>query len=123
MGTRRYGPDWDLKSDPGPAYNTYGYSLHGNPLWVMPCRSAHWKLSIDLTLAQVEQLLHQVRAGRRGDPVFSYPAKGVSRVTDLQVTEAEADEIRAGTHPLDVLFPVWPELGYRLVAVTDMGVT
>lgn len=127
MSTPRHGPGWDLTSDPGPTWNTVGYSVGGNPIWT-PSRSPRWKLSIVLTTGQAEQLMRQVSAGRRVVGTFTteaYACDVIFAARGIELTGAEADEIRAGAHPLDVLFPVWPELGYRLVAVpvTNLEVT
>jgi hypothetical protein len=80
-----------------------------------------YTLSLSLTPAQATAL-----AGlqNRGCPSFRhlYNSYGF-HAENIELTEAEVNQIaHGGAHPLDVLFPVWPEHGYRLVAVlTDLG--
>lgn len=80
-------------------------------------------LSVMMAPEQARQL---VSGGQRGYPAvftsLSYcRSGGLLRVTDIEVTMAEAEQIRGGANPLDILFgPLcWPEYGYRLIAVPD----
>jgi hypothetical protein len=87
------------------------YAYYGPPAYL---------LSLLLTGWQAEALMAQDQY--RGYPNFRHAMHSVSYdrgtvyAEGIEVTEAEASQIASGTHPLDVLFPVWPEYGYRLVA-------
>jgi hypothetical protein len=108
--------------------------MHGrNPDWTLEARhdgypytygafatAVRYRLTITLTYDQAEQLLG---ASDRGCPSFRHLLGSLNgtilQVSGIELTEAEALAIARGTSPLDVLFPIWPECGYRLVAVPD----
>lgn len=99
--------DWTLECH----YDYSPYGLPGPPQYL---------LSIRLTTAQTQQLLNE--GAVRGCPSFRLCiGDGDNRLyaKGIELTQAEALAISGGASPLDVLFPVWADCGYRLVAVTD----
>lgn len=121
-----HSPAWRLEADTEPPV-AIGHTIGGAPVWG-GSGITRYLLDIDLTTAQAELLTSQhVQGGGpyRGDPVLAWPSAWQSgcsadvRVTGIQLTADEAFLVGQGTHPLDVLFPVWPEYGYRLVAVPE----
>jgi hypothetical protein len=102
-----------------------GTDIYGNSLaaYAGPPR---FLLSVRVTREQYSALYtsEAFLAGERGSPSVSYGSGyyggyDMMRVENIRVTPGEANEIAHGTPPLDVLFPVWPEYGYRLVAVPE----
>jgi hypothetical protein len=108
----------DLPGVLGTGLDIYGNSLQA---YAGPPRCL---LSVRITREQYSALYtsEAFMAGERGSPSVSYGfgyygGYDMMWVENIRVTPGEANEIARGTHPMDVLFPVWPELGYRLVAV------
>lgn len=86
--------------------------------YAVPLGPAQWLLSMRMTGAQYSRLAYD-EPGNRGYPaVYSHPGGGgYVWVERIRVTDGEAREIANGRPPLDVLFPVWPEYGYRLAVI------
>ena len=103
--------DWVLEMDR--EYPSYNYAF------ASPVR---YRLSLRLTSEQANALVSQ--AGRLGDVhVAMYPGSDLLFVSGIELTAEEADQLaHRQRSPLDILFPVWPELGYKLVAVPDPAV-
>jgi hypothetical protein len=106
--------DWSLEFRR--EHEPFGYIPPGSA-WNSP---GQYLLSMAVTQAEAQQLLD-----RRGSFSFQLEysfARPCPYARDIEVTPAEASQIVAGTHPRDVLFPVYPR-GYRLYAVPDPFIT
>ena len=107
---------WTLEVHRPDPLGLYGFSGQ----WVVsgPVR---YTLGMRVTEVEAHQIVMSFNAGEtyRGSPSFHWDMAWSQSVTvrDIEVTEAEARQITAGTDPYGVLFPVWPKCGYRLVAV------
>lgn len=98
------------------------YSAAGD--WSLECHfdgrtgRPQFLLSLSLTTRQVQQLTD---SGINRGLVFESGLRCVGwvYVKNIELTQAEAEQVAHGTDPRDVLFPARPACGYRLVAVPD----
>lgn len=105
--------DWALNiSYPDPGFL---HSLVSNSF--LPPRIT---LSLRLTYDEANQLLDSPAWRNRGCPSWTHRSNGAIDIEDIEVTLAEADAIRHGASPLEVLHgeQPWTE-GYRVTVVPD----
>jgi hypothetical protein len=105
--------DWVLES----RYDSYSYAYASH--WAAPSLAMRYLLSVALTHEQANGLMSRQAERLSGAHVTTHHYDNLVLVKGIELTAAEAGQLRSGTSPLDILFPVWPELGYRLVAVPD----
>lgn len=105
--------DWSLELD---LPDHFVSVVSSSAVW-LPAGRPRYSLSLRLTREQAVALLDESNGTNRGCPHFQHGTGMMMQVSGIELTPDEVDLVAHGTHPLDVLFPVWPEYGYRLVAV------
>jgi len=105
--------------------DVYSFGTLTAPSLYYPAKP-RFELSLPLSAADAQRLIDSLNAGERSNMWSSLSFSTSSwnyhpiRVSGISITEEEANAIaREHRDPLDVLFPVWPGKGYRLVAVPD----